>query len=407
MEDKVFFEKVLGLNESWKVQDIHLDMEELKVKVVLDSIVKRGQWEDSSGTKAQVQSYEVRQWRHMDTMQLETIIEARVPRLLKKDGSTEMVKVPWADSSSRWTLMFEAWCVKILGVASDIEKARGLLRLSWDSVQRVMSRAVERGMQRRQLTELEVVGVDEKSFKKGQSYVSALHDIEQGRVLEVIEGADAKAVENLWKLLPAEVLEGIRVAVMDMAATMQKGTKEVIPKAQICFDRFHVDKHVVDAVDQVRRKENEELIKQGDDTLKNTRYYWLFNPENMKSWQKDRFDKLVNLDLFTAQAWAMKELWTRFWDQPDEESARFHFESWYDHVMEKSMEPIKKVARMIKTHFDGIIAAFNHKVNNATAEGLNSKIQSLKYAARGFRNFDNYRIRILFYCGKLDLLSDL
>ncbi len=407
MEDKEFFERVLGLNGQWVVKELKLDLEKGQVRVGIEAVVERRQWKDKEGNKAHIQGYELRRWRHLDTMQLETILEVRVPRLLKGDGKTEMASVPWAESGSRWPLLFEAWCIRLLQMASDIEKARKFLGLSWDSVQVIMNRAVERGLMRRDLTGLEVVGVDEKSFGKGQDYISVLHDIEGGRVLEVGVGADAASVESLWKKLPAEALSAIKLAVMDMAETMRKGTRDALGDIDIGYDRFHVDKHVVAAVDEVRRKENQELLEIGDHTLKNTRFLWLFNPLNMKTWHRERFEKLLEMDLHTAHAWAMKELWARFWDMPDEASAKAHFQEWFDHIMKESLEPLKKVARMIKNHLDGILVAFRHKITNAVAEGNNSIIQSLKNAARGFRNFSNYRVRILFYCGKLDMLPNL
>ena len=101
MKDAKFFAQVLGLVEPWDVKTIDLNMEDEKVVVVLEAKVPRGGWLDSAGNPAQVHGYETRKWKHMDTMQLETILEAKVPRLLRTDGGTEMVVVPWAEAGSR------------------------------------------------------------------------------------------------------------------------------------------------------------------------------------------------------------------------------------------------------------------------------------------------------------------
>jgi transposase len=83
------------------------------------------------------------------------------------------------------------------------------------------------------------------------------------------------------------------------------------------------------------------------------------------------------------------------------------FGSWYGWAIRYRLDPIKKVAKMLKSHLEGLLNYFDHRVTNATSEGFNSRIQSIKSAARSFRKFENYRIRILFYCGKLDLMPEL
>jgi len=407
MKDAKFFAQVLGLVEPWDVKTIDLNMEDEKVVVVLEAKVPRGGWLDSAGNPAQVHGYETRKWKHMDTMQLETILEAKVPRLLRTDGGTEMVVVPWAEAGSRFTLMFEGWCIKMLLASSNIERARQLLKLEWSSVQKIMARAVERGLQRRDDDPLKRVGIDEKSFLRGQSFVSVLSDLDGGRILEVGLGRDSQATSDLWKKLPEEVRTQIEVVAMDMSKVYQTVTQQEVPQADVAHDKFHVSQHLHDAVDQVRRAEAKKLDEQGDDTLKNSRYYWLYNPKNLKPWRLERFEKLVESELLTAKAWMIKNLWAKFWDEPDVNAAELYFTEWKKEALKTELKPVEKVVGMIERHFKGILAAFKHRVTNAVTEGLNSKIQSLKSAARGFRNFENYRVRILFFCGKLDLMPSL
>jgi transposase len=101
--------------------------------------------------------------------------------------------------------------------------------------------------------------------------------------------------------------------------------------------------------------------------------------------------------------WAAKEVFSKFWNYQEEGWARRFFKDWFGWVSRSQLKPVVEVAQMLKRHLDNLLTYLKHHITNAVTEGLNSKIQSLKSAARGFRNFRNYRIRILFFCGKLSL----
>ena len=176
-----------------------------------------------------------------------------------------------------------------------------------------------------------------------------------------------------------------------------------VPDADIVHDKFHVSKYLGEAVDKVRRQEHKELLAQGDETLKGTRQLWLYNPQNFSPEQAEEFSALKDLQLKVARAWAAKELFSKFWEYQEEGWARRFFKDWFGWVSRSRLKPVVEVAQMLKRHLDNLLTYLKHHITNAVTEGLNSKIQSLKSAARGFRNFRNYRIRILFFCGKLNL----
>jgi len=156
-------------------------------------------------------------------------------------------------------------------------------------------------------------------------------------------------------------------------------------------------------VDKVRRQEHKELMAQGDETLKGSRQLWLYNPENFSPEQRQEFAVLKDLHLKVARAWAAKELFTKFWEYQEEGWARRFFKDWFGWVSRSRLKPMVDVAHILKRHLDNLLTYLKHHITNAVTEGLNSKIQSIKAAARGFRSFRNYRTRILFFCGKLDL----
>ena len=145
----------------------------------------------------------------------------------------------------------------------------------------------------------------------------------------------------------------------------------------------------------------------GDDSLKGSRQLWLFNVENVSEARWMEFEKLLEMDLKCAEAWAMKESMRHFCDYKQADSARDFFEKWLEWVQEHGQAPMKKVGQMIKNHLPDVLTYFRHRITNAFSEGINSKIQSIKAMARGFKGFKNYRTRILFFCGKLDMAISL
>jgi transposase len=314
------------------------------------------------------------------------------------------IDVPWAGKHSRFTLMFEAFAIRVLQACSSVKQAAALLRLDWDTVQGIMKRAVDRGLDRRETDQITHVGIDEKSFLRGQNYVSVMTDISGSRVLEVVQGRSEEATDLLWKTLPPEQRKEVKAVAMDMWPAFINSTEKNAPSASIVFDRFHVSKHLNEAVDQMRRQENKALMKQGDATLTGTKQLWLFNPENLSLKGYFRFSELKELSLKTGRAWAMKEQFRTFWECFSRVTAAGYFEQWYDWASKSKLAPMVAKAKMLKRHLPGLLNHFQHKLTNAMSEGFNSKIQQIKSNARGFRSFQSYRIRILFFCGKLDLL---
>lgn len=348
-----------------------------------------------------------RSWRHLDTMQFATTIHASVPRSKCEECGVLTLPVPWADKHSRFTLLFECMAIEVIQACSSLSAAASLLGLNWKSVHTIMERAVERGLKLRQLDQVKHVGIDEKSFGKGQDYVSVMVDIDNNRVLEVEPGRTREAVDNLWKTLPKTIRKGIEAVAMDMWQPFMESTRVACPDAEIVHDKFHVSKYLGEAVDKVRRQENKQLIEDGDDTLKGTRQLWLYAMENLPKDKSAAFLSLQKEDLQTGRAWSIKENFRHFWQCKTIEDAEVYFRTWYSWSTRSKLPPIVKVATMLKRHLDGILAYITHRITNATSEGFNSRIQSIKSAARGFRNFENYRTRILFFCGRLELIPNV
>ena len=266
-----------------------------------------------------------------------------------------------------------------------------------------MKRAVERGLSRRTHEDVHLIGVDEKAFKRGHNYFTIVSNLEDGTVLHVEETRKRVALESFYDELTDAQRDEIYAVAMDIWEPYVSATKDRLPEVPIVFDKSHVVRHLVDAVDKMRRQENKMLRKENDTRLTGTKYDWLRNPEKMTEERRKGFEILKNSNLKTARAWAIKDTLSDLWGYVYEGAARNFFNSWYGWAARSRLEPIKKAAKTVKTHLDNILTYLKFPITNAMAEGVNSKIQWIKYTARGFRNRLNFKTAILFHCGGLDL----
>lgn len=396
---------LLGLNDRWEVEAVRLEVESKRVEIQLRACMGEVSCPECGRACAKADHAPERTWRHLDTMQFETVLRARVPRSNCPKHGVLTVAVPWAGKHSPFTWQFEAFAVLVLQCASSTSDACNVLGISWSGAQRIMDRAVDRGMDRRSLDGIRHVGMDEKSYKRGQSYITTLNEVgeDKARVLEVVEGRDTKAASALLQSIPAAQRAGIEAVALDMWDAFLKAARESLPQADIVHDKYHVSSHLNEAVDRVRKAEHKHLQAEGDDTLKGSKYQWLRTYGDKRSSEAVSFRALHQMDLKTSRAWHYKEDFRHFWNYSYEGSAETFYRDWRKAVMRSRLEPLKKVARMLDAHWREILNYIKHRITNAVSEGLNSRIQAIKSAARGFRSFANYRVRILFHCGKLNL----
>jgi transposase len=255
MEDlSAHYARLLGLGDGWEVTDVDLDLVSQRVTIRLERVPGSPCCCAVCGEQRPLKDHATeREWRHLDTMQFETVLLARTPRTNCPKCGVLNVDVPWAEPHGRFTLMFQAFAIRVLQASASIEQGRKLLGLSWRSAQDIMSMAVQRGLEVRDTDNIAYVGIDEKSFGKGHDYVSVLVDLEGRRVLEVAQGRTQEAADTLWKTLSDEEKDEVQAVAMDMWPAFLASAIEHVPQAQIVHDRFHISKHLGEAVDQVRR----------------------------------------------------------------------------------------------------------------------------------------------------------
>ena len=405
MHDRELYRQILGVQLPWEVSEVEVDLPGTGVTV---HIHHSGADLACPQCGAACSGYDTRErkWRHLDTCQYKTWLIAQVPRVRCPEHGVHQLPVPWAENNSRLTALFEALVIDWLKIGTISEVAERL-GLSWSVVSGVQERAVARGLARRQQDFPDAIGIDETAFQRRHQYVTVISSGD--RVLHVADDRKRSTLDAWYAAQPAEALAGLRTVAMDMWGPFIDSTLAHVPGAEhkIAFDKFHVAKHLGDAVDKVRRAEHKALLAdEGDSVLTKSRYLWLQHPDNMtdKSWGRLKALKSVNLK--TARAWAIKTHAMCLWDYQVRGWARRAWMTWYGWAIRSRLDPVKKVARTIKNHLEGILTAVVTGATNARAEGFNTMIQKIKRDARGFRNKERFKAAIYFHLGGLDLYPE-
>jgi transposase len=405
MRDVELYRHLLGLQTPWTVSRVTMDIKEQRVDVFAEHGSQAKWLCPQCEVLCPLHDHEAeRQWRHLDSCQFRTILHARVPRVTCEQHGIGRVRVPWAEPFARFTTLFERLAIDVL-LETSVSAGARLLGLSWDEAQHIMERAVKRGLARRPHQPPRQMGVDEKAIGAGQSYATLVYNVETSHVVEMSRGrSKAALLDCLGSYTPKQMAQ-VEVVALDMCRPYIQLLHEVLPDAQtkLVFDPFHIVAHMSKAVDQTRREENKILQPQGNKSLVGTKYMWLYGEENLPEKYQVDFEVLRQSTLKTARAWAIKESLRGLWDCDELEEGQRWWKQWYFWATHSRLEPVKKVAKMIKRHLDGVMNYFLHPITNAVSEGLNSTIQLLKQRARGYRNFANLRVAVLFHCGGLQL----
>ncbi len=204
MQDRELYRRILGIEAPWYVDSVELKLEAGEVHVHL-AHPNGMDWPcpQCGGTCKLYDHQPRRQWRHLDTCQYRTILHAEPPRSECPEHGVRVIKLPWAEPSSRFTALLEALAIAWLKAASQ-KAVAGLLRLSWDEMHGIMERAVQRGLKRRQAEPLTHIGVDEKAFRKGHKYLTLVNDLKRGRVLYVAVDRKQSSLDGFWATLTPE-----------------------------------------------------------------------------------------------------------------------------------------------------------------------------------------------------------
>lgn len=417
----------LGLNieEPWLITSIEMvpaernpSLMELHIKVDF----AEGATFDYPGSEGKCKVHDTREntWRHLNFFQYRCYITARVPRVITPDGKVKTVAVPWARSGSGFTLMME-------GVILTLVKHMPVRTVGREigehdtKLWRLIGYHVEEALKDQDFSDVSAIGVDEYSHK-GHNYITVFlshpdvvtdeagrrRQEGKGRVLFVTEGKDKAAVLRFLGRFEQKggTPEQVEVATSDMIHGFRGAMQESFPNAVVTVDKFHVLKNCSDAVDNTRKRELRSKDSAKAKDLKESRYIWLKNPDNLTDKQRTRLSQLLEVEyLDTVQAYSCRLELQDFYEKHKtyDEAMISDFEGMVIKFANSPVMEIRKFAACLTRNAVEILNYFQTLRTNAILEGFNSKISIIKSRARGFKNMRNFMNMIYFVCGELSL----
>jgi len=396
------FEAALGLTKPWFVQGIDFNAEQRCLVVGVDFVAgSRFASPGVDGTHP-VHDTQIKRYKHLNFFQHECVLEVRVPRVTLPDGRVVLVEPGFAGKLSGFTLLFEAM-VLMLAQQMPFAAVARIVDVSAYRVQAMCEKYVELAEAQADLSDVTALAIDETSYRRGQNYVTLAADAEpeRRRVIFVTEGKDASTIGELSKHLRERNADPrqIEEISIDMSTAFISGVAEHLPEARVTFDKFHVIAHASDAVTKTRRDE-----QKSDPTLKGTRWLLLKDPKKLTRQQQASLDELITKapSKRTARAWQQREQLREILNCRQPNVMIDSLKAWCKWVMRSRVEHMKDVARMIRTHFDGVAAWARSRQTNGFLEAINGLFQAAKRRARGYRRFETIRAVIFMIAGKLN-----
>ena len=401
---EVLFTSALGLQPPWVVEDVKLDTAKRRIDFEVGCQGALLICPQCGAAAQPVHDRLRRSWRHLDFFQFEAWLHADVPRVgCAACGKTSQVVVPWAREGSGFTLLFEALA---LALCRDmpVKQAAVLLRCADKQLWRRIDHYVAQARALDDMSAVQIVGIDETSLQRGQSYITVVHDLDTKRLLFATEGRDHQTVVDFAADLKAHGgdPERVRHVCQDMSPAFAKGVGLALPNALISYDRFHVVAMANEAMDQVRQAEMRDdapgvtraLGTADRKSIKGLMWGMRKNPSGWTQQQTNAMHWLQRSSLKSARAWrlkmALREVYARAAASDDARLARADLNAWLSWARRSRLESFKKMARTITQRADAVVRGMTDNRSNAFVEAMNGLLQQVKRAARGFRTAKNF-----------------
>jgi len=398
------FEQALNVKNPWFIEKIDFDEKKKRLDIFID--FKKGSvfhYEDSElEISGEYKAYDTldKTWRHLNFFEHEAYLHARVPRVKIDDNKIRKIKVPWEGVNSGFTLLFEAFILQ-LAKHLPVNVISKIIGESNYKIWGILEKYIDTTLEENDYSELTAIGVDETSSRKGHNYISLFVDLNKKKTIFIAEGKDSGTLKQFKDDLEAHngSPEKIKNVSCDMSPAFIKGVGEHLPNAEITFDKFHIMKIINKAVDEVRREE-----QSTNPSLKKSRYIFLKNRENLTKTQKEKLAELSlsKTNLKSIRALHIRESFQAIYASGNTTEFETLLKKWYFWATHSRLEPMKKAAKTIKNHWDGIVKWKDSQINNGILEGLNSIVQAAKSKARGFSTLKYYKIVAYLVTADLD-----
>lgn len=348
-----------------------------------------------------------RRFRHVPLWAIPvTLVYAPCRVTCPRCKSVHVESMSWAAGKKRLTKAFAVTIATWAKSLPWLQVARQF-QCSWGTVAAAVAYVVDFGLDRRDLSCITHIGIDEISRQKGHVYLTNAYDLQTGTLIWSGEGRTKDTLTAFFEFFGPERTAKLLGICCDMWPSYFETIKAKAPQATLVFDKFHIVRKLTEAVDNVRRQEVNDKSTEHKEVLAGTRYIWLKNPWNLTDKQKASLSFLETLNLKINRAYLLKESFRDFWQSATKEVAVRFMNQWFLWAMESKIKPIQDFALLLKRHEANILTYFDMPISNGAVEGLNNKAKVISHRAYGFRSAKNYILNLYHCMGDLPMPTTL
>ena len=397
------FNRMLGLPGAW-VRDVEFGERAMIVTVALRR--KRPICSGCGARGLKIKDHRVKRWRHLDAGGLRCVVECRLRRLYCPGCGDLPEMVEWARGGARYTRDFDDLTAWLAQQMSQTQVTR-LMRIGWETVGKIVTRVVAEKLPGGRLDGLELIGVDEVSYGADHKFLTCVADHEKGSIVWATEGRNAASLQAFFDGLTVEQKASIKAVSIDMSAGYENAIRapEGVPHAEVCFDPFHVVQLGGKAADQVRRDEYNQHGRSGTETgkwIKGTRYSLLKDTAKQTAKQLLKLAEVVLTNKRMYRAFLLYGELRHIYRLPKHEAPE-RLDAWLAWASRSRLKPFIKLARTIRKHKAGVLAAVELGMSNGRLEALNSKVRLLSHRAYGFHSADALIAMIYLCCAGIQI----
>jgi transposase len=307
-------------------------------------------------------------------------------------GKTRWMDLPFTMGKLPMMRSFIEYVISLAAISTLQDVAR-FLSLEWKTVKNIDRANLRRRPKQFSFRKLRYLSIDEIAIKKGHNYMTIISDVSTGQIIYAVKGRKEEELRGFLRQLALRARR-LRGVAMDMSAGYARLVRKYLPHAAIIFDRFHVTKVLNKAVDDLRKAECRKYYAQGLNIGKGDRFLLLHNFDNLDDAQKSSLEKLFEVNRALAIAYTMKEQFRVFWNGKTREDGARMLIHWCTQAYLSNIPQLKKAAKTLIRHADGLLNYFDHRISNGKAEGINNKIKVMKRQSYGFRDIEYFILKL-------------
>jgi transposase len=397
------YNRMLGLAGAW-VRDVEFGERAMIVTVALRR--KRPLCSGCGARGLKIKDHRVTRWRHLDVGGVRCVIECRLRRLYCPGCGDLPEMVEWARSGARYTRDFDDLTAWLAQQMSQTQVTR-LMRIAWETVGNILERVVAERLDPGRLDGLELIGVDEVSYGADHKFLTCVADHQTGGIVWAAPGRNASSLQAFFDALTDEQKASIKAISIDMSAGYENAIRasDGVPHAVVCFDPFHVVQLAGKATDQVRRDEYNRHGRSSTGEgkwIKGARYSLLKDTANQTPKQLLKLAEVVLTNKAMYRAFLLYGELRYIYRLPKHE-APDRLDAWLAWASRSRLTPFVKLARTIRKHKQGVLAAIELNLSNGRLEALNSKVRLLSHRAYGFHSADALIAMIYLCCAGIQI----